>query len=156
MTDGIRIRQMEHDDIDDVLVLCEEMITESKYHGLVPFDRSSTIMMLADSVDGMQSKTFVLVDNQNAIVGGAIYAIMPYFFARRILAVDLAVYVTPKHRTYRAVKMLITAGEQWSRDNQAGALMLGITAPEDDELVAKLYGKLGYRHWGTLMRKELV
>lgn len=90
-----------------------------------------------------------------SVVGMIIGQMAHYEFHNSLYAYDRLLYVDPKSRGSRAAQMLITAFEQWARDNGASRVLLGISTDVHKERTEQFYNKLGYCTVGALTSKEI-
>ena len=147
----LRVAPMRYTDCDALMPLFVEMHAESKYadqplHGAVVCD---TFKDVGGNIGGF------IAYNDDKPIGFCAASLTGYFFRHGKLAMDLGVFVRKPYRHTTAFPRLLHHLEQWAHAEGADALICGITAPHDVDIVRKAYEKMGYTSIGVSMRKEL-
>ena len=150
----IEIRTYDNNkDANVVLQLAKSMHQESKYKSIT-FDEDVMKHFLSIGIDHLSTETFVAVHHIDGIVGFICLQSIPYIFNNARMASDIAVYVMPKYRASGVFVLLVDKAEQWCRAHHVHSMVFGITAPEDVARIERAYKKMGYKSWGTMVRKE--
>ncbi len=145
------IRYATDSDIDIICALVERMHAESKYSEL-KYEPLRVQQVINSTIHDSDSTVIVCEDLAGEIVGFLALEQIQYTINFESFVVDSFFYVLPTHRMTTAALRLIQAGEAWAAE-KGDALILVVAAPHDTSKTARLYGKLGYEHWGVSMRK---
>ncbi|CAB4150554.1 hypothetical protein UFOVP568_43 [uncultured Caudovirales phage] len=132
--------------------LIQRMHAESKY-AYLKYDPNKVQRLVNAAIHNQDSVVLVSVNNADEVIGFLALEQTQYMFNFDSYVIDLGFYVLPTYRTTTVPYRLMLAGEAWAKLH-GDAIDLGVSAPEDTVKTAKMYGKLGYRHWGTIMRKD--
>ncbi len=131
--------------------LVQRMHAESKYAD-IKYDQFKVQRLVNAMMHDQGSVILIATDLADEVVGFLALEQSQYLFNFDHFVTDLGFYVLPNYRTTTVPYRLIKAGEAWAAE-RGDALVLGVSAPEDTSKTAAMYGKLGYKPWGTVMRK---
>ena len=98
---------------------------------------------------------FMVALHHGEVIGFMLGSLAAHGFHTDLFAYDRFVYVSPTRRGSTAASTLITAFEQWAKDNGAARVLLGVTTGTHTDATEKLYNKLGYVTVGVLTMKEI-
>ena len=146
------IAQADHTHMAAVCNLVKEMHADSQY-STVPYDSNKVARLVNSVVHGSDSVIFLGLDVAGDVIGFLALEQAQYMFNFDNFVTDLGFYVKPQYRMTTIPYRLLTAGEEWARQH-GGALVLGVTAPQDSSKTINMYSKLGYKPWGAVVRKE--
>jgi GNAT superfamily N-acetyltransferase len=150
----IKIRSYDNNtDLQNTLKLAKMMHEESKYRQ-IPFDEYATTQFLTTGINHLSVEGFVAEHHEDGLIGFICLESSPYVFANARTAIDIAVYIVPEYRASGAIALLVDKAEQWCKSHFIHSLVFGVTAPENVTRIDRVYKKLGYKSWGTLVRKE--
>lgn len=145
------IRTADQADVAGVVALAQTMHAESPVYRVRPFDpRRVAVTFLGLLPAG---GAFV-AESDGKIVGLLAGYLVEDFFGSAVIAGEHALYVLPEVRGGTAAVRLLGAFESWAKAHGAIGGFLGVTAGIDDERVAELYVRLGYRPAGAAFAKE--
>lgn len=147
----MQIRQMNDDDLDDLIAMGWDMHQESWYRNL-NFDPPK-LRLLYESIKAYPARfcAFVAEEGDNK-VGMFVGAIAEFYFGTDKLASDLLLFVAKEHRGSTAAPRLIKAYLAWAKENDARSINLGISTSINVDRTARLYEKLGFKLDGHLFR----
>ena len=132
--------------------LIKRMHAESKY-AYLKYDPYKVQRLVNATIHNSGSVVLIAVNSDNEVIGFLALEQAQYLFNFDSYVIDLGFYVLPTYRTTTVPFRLLKAGEAWAKLH-GDAIDLGVSAPEDTGKTANMYGKLGYKHWSTGMRKD--
>lgn len=91
-----------------------------------------------------------------APIGMAGCLVAPHFATGIMMAIDIAVYVVPKHRGGMTAIRLIRALEGWARDQGARRFTMAPSSGLRAKRTERLYARLGYMPVGLILEKDLT
>jgi GNAT superfamily N-acetyltransferase len=145
------IRQMNDDDLEDLIAMGYDMHQESWFHNL-NYDPHK-LRLLYESIKAYPARLCAFVAEEgDKKVGMFVGGIAEFYFGNDKLASDLLLFVTKEHRGSTAAPRLIKAYIAWAKANEARSINLGISTSINVDRTAKLYEKLGFTLDGHLFR----
>ena len=135
-----------------VCELIKDMHADSQYAS-IKYDPYKVQRLVNTVIHNQGSVILIGLDVAGDVVGFLALEQAQYMFNFDNYATDLGFYVKPQFRMTTIPYRLLTAGEEWSKQH-GGALVLGVTAPDDCTKTSNMYSKLGYKPWGAIVRKE--
>lgn len=145
------VRTADAGDVAGVVALARAMHAESPVYRVRPFDPHKTA---ATFLGALPAGGAFVAESGGRIVGLMVGYLAEDFFGSAVIAGEYALYVLPEARGGTSAVRLLEAFEAWARRAGAVGGFLGVTAGIDDERVAALYMKLGYRPAGAAFAKE--
>jgi GNAT superfamily N-acetyltransferase len=153
----IHVRRATESDLDALMRLAEEFALCSPFRELVSLEelRSNVSRMVTAPSD----KTLVLVAEvagaEPRPVGVIVGALTTLWFCAATVAVELAWWVSPEHRTSSAGWRLLSAYEQWAKASGASWVMMSDMPNGATSNMDAAYLKRGYTLVERAYRKEL-
>lgn len=140
------VRQLTEQDIPAVIHLGGRMHEESQYSALTYSPEKVAKKCIRSLYD---PDMFALVaENEGEIVGMIGAIVGPYEFGDELIANDMLVYVSIEHRGSMAFIRMIKAYVFWAKEQGAALIFLAQTTGINQELVASLYQRLGFKPVG--------
>lgn len=148
------ITYFEQRDMTAVVNLAYEMYLESNYT-IMKFNRVKVCSLFRSTI---KDKSFIclIAKKGSNVVGILLGKLFPYFFTNDLMATDIIVYVSKKHRGGLLGMRFIKLFEQWAEGNKVKCLSLGVTAGVANDKAIRLYKGMGFKHIGDCFRKEFV
>lgn len=148
------IRRFEQGDMTSVMNLAYDMYLESNYT-IMNFDRQKVSDLFKLTITD-NSFLCLVAQHGNNIIGVLLGKLFPYFFTNDLMATDIIVYVSKRHRGGITGTRFIRLFENWSKDKGAKCVNLGITAGIANDKAERLYKGLGFKSIGVVLRKEFT
>lgn len=145
------IRAATHNDIGALLLLSEQMHTESGYRRY-PFAIEKMATLFSGLING-QGCLFVAEAPTGLVGMMAGYCEESWFTTARV-AGEYGVYVAPDARGGGHAVGLIAAFRDWALEQGADLIQMGITTGITTERTALLYERLGFRRTGIIFEHE--
>lgn len=147
------------EDIPAIVALLEEAWPELPNYAAMQFDAERTAEVLRKNTTNSTFLCLVWEEDDgghNVIVGGITAMVSPVFFSFDVLAEDIFLYVTPKHRTLARVDALIEAYKEWARLHKATIISASQTSGVKEDKMAILLARRGFERIGSLYRLKQV
>jgi len=139
------IRPAALDDLDRLLALGREMHAESSYRSL-NFDERKARMFLMR----LMSDQYVRVYEQDdKILGGMVGMSVQPWFSNDLYAVDIALFISAKHRGSLAAARLIKDFVVWAKQTGAKQIRPGVTTGAPGTAASRLYQAMGFTNCGS-------
>ncbi len=145
------IRAATHNDLGALLLLSEQMHTESGYRRY-PFAIEKMAALFSGLING-QGCLFVADDDGTLVGMMAGYCEESWFTTARV-AGEYGVYVVPESRGGGHAVGLIAMFRDWALEQGADLIQMGITTGITTERTAALYERLGFRRNGIIFEHE--
>lgn len=144
------IREATEEDIFDILVLAREFSKEApETH---KWNKEKTNNFLHNVIQNNNAVIFVLVKDDE-VVGAIVGVVTEMFMANKIVATELAWFVSKEARGTSGSIKLIKKYEAWAKSKGADYVVLGDIKGISD--LGNLYGRLGYDAAETTYMKGL-
>ena len=145
-----KIRPMVEDDIFDVLILAKEFSKEApKSH---KWDKDKTNKFLYSALETPSMQVFVIESN-GELTGAIVGILTEMFMSNKIVATELAWFVSKEARGTPASIKLVKTFENWAKQNGANYTIMGDFKGITD--LDYLYSRMGYEAAETAYMKEL-
>lgn len=146
------VKEIGHDDIDDLIELGRAMHQESRYKVLTYQD--ATVRTLFEAAVEEPDIFCVCLFEKGELVGFLLGFVQRFFFGPANLAKDLALYIKPEKRGAGGARKLVKEFEAWGKRMGAAWIELGVTTGVKEDRTLAFYKSLGYDRLGTLVLKE--
>lgn len=148
---NVTVREATEKDIFDILVLGRSFSREAGH--LFRYDPTKTQQVFSGLIRSPDGCIFVMVDEDDYIVGGIIGVLNHMPFSTHVVATELAWFVDDKFRGNKQAIQLVNEFEKWANAKGAEyAIMSHIHAIND---LGGVYDKLGYSPTETSYSKRL-
>lgn len=145
-----KIRPMSEEDIFDVLILAKEFSKEApKTH---KWDKDKTNNFLQSALEAPNMQVFV-IESDGEITGAIVGVLTEMFMSNKVVATELAWFVSKEARGTPASIKLVKTFEKWAKQNGANYTIMGDIKGITD--LDYLYGRMGYEAAETAYIKEL-
>lgn len=146
----INIRNMEEDDILDVMLLAREFSKEAPASH--KWDKNKTLSFLQTTINSPHMEVFVC-EKDGEIVGGLVAVISEMYMSYTKQATELAWFVSKDVRGSSVAIRLVKHFEEWAKQNKADYItMSDITGIGN---LSEMYSRMGYTSAETSYIKEL-
>jgi len=149
----VKIRQASTvKDIQEIIMLCKALHSESDYYRTQPFDNKQLKASLSNVVFNESSIALLAIQNNEMIgffIGGLTYGL----FNSELIAFDYSVYVVPEQRNGRTAIKLIKAFEDWAISKGANRFRVGTTTDINTDKTSRFYEFLGFKACGVSFEK---
>lgn len=150
----VNIRQATTQDIEQIIVMCEALHSESEYYRNQLFEAERLAESL-NTVMGNEYHIIFLAEQDKQIIGFFIGGLTRGLFNYELIAFDYSVYVVPEKRNGRAAIKLIKAFEQWAKEKGANRCRIGITTDISTNRTSRFYQLLGFKPCGVSFEKVI-
>ena len=149
----MRVRTAKLPDVPALVALGQEFISEAPNYSNRKFDANALRQNLESVVNG-QGAIFV-VEAGTEIVGGIVCLTAKDWFNDDVIAFEQVFYISPTYRTTQASFLLIDAFIAWSKNMGASRIQCGTTTGINTRGCIRLYERLGFTQYGTVLDMEL-
>lgn len=139
-------------DIQQIIMLCRALHSESTYYRLQSFDEEQLEVSLSNVVFNEHSIALLAIQHNEMIgffIGGLTYGL----FNKELIAFDYSVYVVPQQRNGRTAIKLIKAFEAWAISKGAKRFRVGTTTAINTDKISRFYEFLGFKACGVSFEK---
>lgn len=143
-------------DITKMVQLGSVMAAEGDYAD-IPYSEDKTRKLgVHILVDEDESTYFArIVECDGEIIAMMLAYVTEFYFSTARIAQDFLLYVHPDHRGSSAAVRLIKEFMRWTEDKDIVQEQLGITEGVNNEAVAKMYEKFGYKLAGYIYKRKV-
>ena len=149
----MQVRSAKLPDVPALVALGQEFISEAPNYSSRKFDANALRQNLESVVNG-QGVIFV-VEAGTEIVGGIVCLTTKDWFNDDVIAFEQVFYISPTYRTTQASFLLIDAFIAWSKNMGASRIQCGTTTGINTRGCIRLYERLGFTQYGTVLDMEL-
>lgn len=149
----MQVRSAKLPDVPALVALGQEFISEAPNYSSRKFDANALRQNLESVVNG-QGAIFV-VEAGTEIVGGIVCLTAKDWFNDDVIAFEQVFYISPTYRTTQAPFLLIDAFIAWSKNMGASRIQCGTTTGINTRGCIRLYERLGFTQYGTVLDMEL-
>lgn len=149
----MQVRSAKLPDVPALVALGQEFISEAPNYSSRKFDANALRQNLESVVNG-QGAIFV-VEVGAEIVGGIVCLTTKDWFNDDVIAFEQVFYISPTYRTTQASFLLIDAFIAWSKNMGASRIQCGTTTGINTRGCIRLYERLGFTQYGTVLDMEL-
>ena len=149
----MQVRSAKLPDVPALVALGQEFISEAPNYSGRKFDANALRQNLESVVNG-QGAIFV-VEAGTEIVGGIVCLTAKDWFNDDVIAFEQVFYVSPKYRNTQASFLLIEAFIAWAKHMKASRIQCGTTTGINTRGCIRLYERLGFTQYGTVLDMEL-
>ena len=149
----MQVRSAKLPDVPALVALGQEFISEAPNYSSRKFDANALRQNLESVVNG-QGAIFV-VEAGTEIVGGIVCLTAKDWFNDDVIAFEQVFYISPTYRTTQASFLLIDAFIAWSKNMGASRIQCGTTTGINTRGCIRLYERLGFTQYGTVLDMEL-
>ena len=149
----MQVRSAKLPDVPALVALGQEFISEAPNYSSRKFDANALRQNLESVVNG-QGAIFV-VEAGTEIVGGIVCLTAKDWFNDDVIAFEQVFYISPTYRTTQASFLLIDAFIAWSKNMGASRIQCGTTTGIKTRGCMRLYERLGFTQYGTVLDMEL-
>lgn len=146
----INIRNMNEDDILDVMLLAREFSKEAPASH--KWDKNKTLSFLQSTINLPNIEVFVC-EKDNEIVGGLVGVISEMYMSYTKQATELAWFVSKEARGSSVAIRLVKHFEEWAKEN--GADYVTMSDITGINTLSEMYTRMGYTVSETAYMKEL-
>ncbi len=152
----MQVRALTALDADVLMAIGHAAHAESSYAHR-PFSVEKTAAHIVNAVKyPHQYAGLLLTTHDHQIIGINALMITDDYFTDARIGVQFLLYVSPPHRSFRALRLLVKAGEAWMQQHGVPVYEIGINSQRDPRRHAKAFQKLGYVPTAITMQKEIV
>lgn len=149
------IREANHDDMWQLLELCEEFFYNSHLQEFCSFDEESmrgTLVQLLDS-----DKLLLLVMEKEGLIVGMLAMVTgdAFYNSKVMMAQELFWYVKPAFRGSIESIKLIKEAEKWATDIGAKVCILAHLLSENQDKLHRFYENSGFNHKEAFYYKRI-
>ena len=149
----MQVRSAKLPDVPALVALGQEFISEAPNYSSRKFDANALRQNLESVVNG-QGAIFV-VEAGTEIVGGIVCLTAKDWFNDDVIAFEQVFYISPTYRTTQASFLLVDAFIAWSKNMGASRIQCGTTTGINTRGCIRLYERLGFTQYGTVLDMEL-
>ena len=149
----MQVRSAKLPDVPALVALGQEFISEAPNYSSRKFDANALRQNLESVVNG-QGAIFV-VEAGAEIVGGIVCLTAKDWFNDDVIAFEQVFYISPTYRTTQAPFLLIDTFIAWSKNMGASRIQCGTTTGINTRGCIRLYERLGFTQYGTVLDMEL-
>lgn len=149
-TTPTKIREATEDDIFDILVLAKEFSKEAP--STHKWDKDKTEAFLNSAILAPNMCIFV-IDHGGEIEGAIVGIVAEVFISHRVMATELAWFVSEEYRGKTSSIRLVKRYEDWAKE--MGANSVGMSDISQVSDLEKLYNRLGYQRSESVYLKEI-
>jgi len=146
-------RRLKEEDIREVVDLGAQLHEEGSYR-VLKFDKEKMAFFLRKCLTMPNSMFCAVASDEGKIIGMALAISCAPWFSKDLIVVDLTISVVKRARGSHVATVLINMLENWSKEQNAKYLTLGISTGINVVRTGKLYTHLGYTFLGGNYRKE--
>jgi len=153
------IRRATHDDLDQMVAMCEALHAESPEYRGQPFLQEKTRRSLAMAIGPLLGRSVnhtVVAEQDGVIVGMLAGYVTESFFCDVLFASDYVFYVSPAARGRMTAARLVRAFEAWARERGAAKVVPSISSGLEMDRTYRFYIALGYKPAGMMLSKEIA
>lgn len=135
----LRLKLATEQDASSVLAIAEELHQNSVYSSYTPLDRDRVVELFLKSLQLAPDRqvTLLLLSDED-VVGLLAVGLTEMLYSSDPIATEIAFWITPSHRNYRSLKIMLDAYHYWAKKVGCKALLIGkikdSTKPEEYKL----------------------
>lgn len=137
------IRQATHDDLPAILILAEQLYTESPHFSRFTFSYEKAANLLHQLVDSPIGCVLIAVKDGDT-VGMLVAMVIEHLVSTDKMATDLGFFVDPAHRGSTIGVRLIKAFEAWANEKGIVELTLEVNTEVEAARTVGLLERQGY------------
>lgn len=155
-----KIREAVLDDIEVIVAMGRDLHAESPRYSAMSFSDAKVAALARRLLTGSMAAAPVggvfVAERDDEIIGMAAGFVSSHWFSDEKMLSDYTVYVRPAHRKLTfAFHRLVRALEAWGRAQGARHSLIGVSTGINAIETKLMYERMGYRHSGDAMLKEL-
>jgi len=151
----MEIRPITDKDIPGLIHMGADMHNESEYRSL-EYSPEKIADLCYAAIKTKDVLGLIAVDSFRSPIGVLGATVQEAYFSKDKTALDLLVYVTPKHRGSTAFIKLIKHYVTWAQERGASLIFLRQSTGINTDMVENLYKRLGLHHVGGIFCMEGV
>ena len=151
----IQVRRMAEQDIEPMVEMGAAMHAESAFAPL-DYSREKCRLLCRRYIEHPDANFGAVASLEGQLVGMYMGYITPYFFGNDTIATDILWYVRPEHRGSRAGMLLLSAFQDWAREQGAAEVCAGVSTAVEPEKTGAALERWGYRHVGGIYKLPVV
>ncbi len=151
----INLKVATQEDFDILKKMCILFLEESPYRSY-PRELHKIEALIGSFLVGDLDKTCVLAYHKDKPIGMIAGAVSETLFSHHLVASEVVWWIDPDHRRKsRAALELLGAFEHWARLNKASFVQMQCLTGLSEDVVGRIYNKLGYNQTEIAYVKEL-
>ena len=146
----MNIREASISEVNEIVNLCSIMHKESNYKNIDP-DYNKSYEFIESSIIDKESFFIVLIED-NRIIGFFMAKLLEYFFSHERQAVDYLFFIKEEHRKKSGAYKLVSTYIKWAKKNNVREIILSSTTGVELEKIEKLYSKFNFKKVGVMFK----
>jgi len=144
------VRNATDGDTDRVVALAKRMHGESPVYEGIPFDEKRAAKHIREL------HIVLIAEDAGELIGMMGGYITPPVFSNEFICYEAGLYVVPERRTGRTAVKLLQAFEARAMGYNVARIVVGTTTGVNAEGTLRFYERLGYKHTGYTLMKDMT
>jgi RimJ/RimL family protein N-acetyltransferase len=151
----VEVRLIQNADVEALVELARAMHAEGKSHQNITFEAPVMRGWFTAAVNQPNEFFCNVATKGGEIIGAMLACRAPYVFSFDQKALELGLYILPKHRGGLAAYRMVCNFIRWAKEQNCKNIKVGVTIGIDDSKAIKFYERMGFAIEGPILNREV-